>query len=172
MNKLATIMARINGEFDHPNLLELGELGTLEDDIVRIVNWPESQPHVVVVGNPLDGLILIGPFDGQHEAMEFVNRDEPDSDWWVAPVESPDPEVEEHELEPSFCVDGHEYDDPESNMLGDGQWAPFRVFDINAQGYLPGEYNTRQEAEEAMVAHAISVSGDEGTVVMDFHHEN
>lgn len=49
-----------------------------------------------------------------------------------------------------YCVDGHEYPDTESNLAGDGQHPPFRVFDIDAQDYLPGVYATRAEAEAAL----------------------
>lgn len=51
-----------------------------------------------------------------------------------------------------YVVDGHEFENPESDLLGDGQFPPFRILDIEAQDYLPGVYNTRAEAETAMQA--------------------
>jgi hypothetical protein len=46
-----------------------------------------------------------------------------------------------------FCVDGHEFENEESALAGDGRFAPFRIFDIKNQDYLPGTYQTREEAE-------------------------
>ena len=51
-----------------------------------------------------------------------------------------------------LCVDGHEFRDIESNWAGDGQFAPFAVFDIDAQENLLPYYATRKEAEVAMAA--------------------
>lgn len=47
-----------------------------------------------------------------------------------------------------FCVDGHEADDIDSPFIGDGQFPPFVVFDIEAQDNLPGTYPTRSDAQE------------------------
>ena len=52
----------------------------------------------------------------------------------------------------NLCVDGHEYDDTESNWAGDGQFPPFAVFDIDAQKNLLPFYQTRKQAEEAMAS--------------------
>lgn len=49
-----------------------------------------------------------------------------------------------------YCVDGHEFPEEESNLAGDGEFAPFRIFDIEAQDYLPGTYETRGGAENAL----------------------
>lgn len=46
-----------------------------------------------------------------------------------------------------YCVDGYEFPDEESNLAGDGQFAPFRVFNINAQDYVGGTYTTREAAQ-------------------------
>lgn len=53
---------------------------------------------------------------------------------------------------PRYCVDGHEFNNVDSEMAGDGQFAPFRVFDTKAQDYLPGTYATRVDAERAIPA--------------------
>lgn len=50
---------------------------------------------------------------------------------------------------PELCVDGHESDDPDSPLAGDGEFAPFYVFDIDAQDNRPGSYPTRAEAQAA-----------------------
>lgn len=49
--------------------------------------------------------------------------------------------------QPRYCVDGHEFDDPDSAFAGDGAFPPFRVFDIPAQDYLPGSHPTRAAAQ-------------------------
>lgn len=46
-----------------------------------------------------------------------------------------------------YCVDGHETEDEESSLLGDGQYPPFYIFDIENQRNLPGTYRTRKDAE-------------------------
>ncbi len=46
-----------------------------------------------------------------------------------------------------FCVDGHEYDDPDSALAGDGEHAPFYVFDIDQQAYVTGPLPTKEAAE-------------------------
>lgn len=48
---------------------------------------------------------------------------------------------------PNFIVDGHEYDNEDSDLAGDGEFAPFYVFDIEGQDYLPGTYPTREAAQ-------------------------
>lgn len=49
-----------------------------------------------------------------------------------------------------YCVDGLEFNDPDAPYAGDGQFPPFVIFDIAEQENLPGHYQTRQEAEEAL----------------------
>lgn len=51
---------------------------------------------------------------------------------------------------PKLVVDGHEFPDEESELSGDGQYAPFYIFDTDAQDYLPGTYESREEAEAAL----------------------
>jgi hypothetical protein len=46
-----------------------------------------------------------------------------------------------------YVVDGHEFPEPESNLTGDGKHAPFYVFRVDTQAYLPGAYATRHQAE-------------------------
>lgn len=46
-----------------------------------------------------------------------------------------------------YCVDGHEFENAESNLLGDGAFPPFGVFDIWAQDYVLPWYPTRESAE-------------------------
>lgn len=53
-----------------------------------------------------------------------------------------------------FCVDGHEFENEESDMLGDGEFAPFMVFDIEKQDYCAGTYETRLAAQK--VADALN----------------
>lgn len=48
---------------------------------------------------------------------------------------------------PRFVVDGHEYPNADSNLAGDGQYPPFRIFNTDKQDYLPGKFNLRASAE-------------------------
>lgn len=50
---------------------------------------------------------------------------------------------------PRYVVDGHEFPNEESNFLGDGEYPPFVIFDVDRQENLPGEYGTRTEADQA-----------------------
>lgn len=49
---------------------------------------------VLVIGNPVDGLKFIGPFDTADEAIEYADENADDA-FWVASIQSP-----EHEDEP------------------------------------------------------------------------
>ena len=54
--------------------------------------------HVVITGNPIDGLRIIGVFNNAPQAVDWASEDlvTPDP-WWVAPMESPEEwEPEEH----------------------------------------------------------------------------
>lgn len=57
-----------------------------------------------------------------------------------------------------YCVDGYEFDDLESNQAGDGEFAPFQIFDITGQKYLLGTFSTRADAERIC---AVVVALDE-----------
>lgn len=50
-------------------------------------------------------------------------------------------------INPQFVVDGHTFDDPDSDLAGDGQFAPFMIFMPAEQDYLHGTFATRAEAE-------------------------
>lgn len=49
---------------------------------------------------------------------------------------------------PRYIVDGREFPNEESNYMADGRYPPFVVFDVDKQENLPGEYGTRDEAEQ------------------------
>ncbi len=49
-----------------------------------------------------------------------------------------------------YCVDGHEFPNEDSEMLGEGAYPPFLIFDIEAQDYLPHPYPSRNEAESEL----------------------
>jgi hypothetical protein len=49
---------------------------------------------------------------------------------------------------PGFFVDGCDSDDPDAMQASDGQFPPFRVFHPASQNYIPGEYSTREAAQE------------------------
>lgn len=46
-----------------------------------------------------------------------------------------------------FQVDGHLFDDPDSDQAFDGEFAPFQIFMPRLQRYLPEKYDARAEAE-------------------------
>lgn len=54
-----------------------------------------------------------------------------------------------------YCVDGHEFDNEESNLAGDGRYAPFRVFDIAAQDYVGPTYSTTDAAMHGVSAKIV-----------------
>lgn len=51
-----------------------------------------------------------------------------------------------------LSVDGCEFDSPDSPLDSAGEFPPFRVFDADAQDWLPGDYPTREAAERALAA--------------------
>ena len=80
-----------------------------------------------------------------------------------------DPDSEEYRdyISGNLSVDGHEFPDSDypdgindSALLGDGQFPPFRIFDADAQDYLPGTYPTREEAEAALRAAIRKAKGE------------
>lgn len=46
--------------------------------------------HVVLTGNPVDGLVLYGPFEDGSDASGWAAANLPGADWWVAPVRDAD----------------------------------------------------------------------------------
>lgn len=48
---------------------------------------------------------------------------------------------------PRYIVDGHEFPDEESNLMADGEYPPFYVFDVDRQTNVIGHYPTREEAQ-------------------------
>lgn len=49
-----------------------------------------SQPHIIMIGNPVDGFNFIGPFENATAAAEHGNTDgDIDAEWWIAPLEQP-----------------------------------------------------------------------------------
>ena len=55
--------------------------------------YDARQPHVIVTGNPVDGLNFIGPFPNSASAIESADNDgRLDADWWIAPLERPEAE--------------------------------------------------------------------------------
>lgn len=62
---------------------------------------------------------------------------------------------------PLYVVDGHEFDDEDSALLGDGQFAPFRVFDTVAQQHLALKFGTREDAEAFVEAVTSGTDNDD-----------
>lgn len=45
---------------------------------------------VVLVGNPVNGLEVFGPFATPDEAVDWASSNSDDQDWWVAPLQAQD----------------------------------------------------------------------------------
>ena len=45
--------------------------------------------YAVITGNPVDGLILYGPFEGAEAANEWAAVELKHEEWWVTRLESP-----------------------------------------------------------------------------------
>lgn len=43
-------------------------------------------PHVIVIGNPIEGIKLIGPFDNFTAAADAAEATCIDDDWWLTPI--------------------------------------------------------------------------------------
>ena len=41
--------------------------------------------HIVVVGNPVDGLTFYGPFKTEQDAIDAADRHTAE-EWWIAPL--------------------------------------------------------------------------------------
>lgn len=50
-------------------------------------------------------------------------------------------------INPRYVVDGHVTADEDSDLAGDGEHAPFRIFHPETQDYLPGKFATRAQAQ-------------------------
>jgi len=57
--------------------------------VKKINETVTEPPHVVMVGNPIDGIELFGPFGTGAEATEYAEQQRFQSDWWVAPITRP-----------------------------------------------------------------------------------
>ena len=68
----------------------------------------------------------------------------------LGPCDAQGNDVDELPHSKRYCVDGHEFENHDSELLGDGQFPPFYIFDIQEQDNLPGSYPTRKEAEAVM----------------------
>lgn len=74
--------------------LPLRELTTLMAEWDRIgarETVPAGSPsHIVLAGNPLDGLTPYGPFDSCEAAETWAERERIDrGDWWIVALRSP-----------------------------------------------------------------------------------
>lgn len=50
-----------------------------------------NEQHIVVLGNAVDGLTFVGPFDDYDAAMEYAGS-YVDRDWHIAPLSAPEEE--------------------------------------------------------------------------------
>ena len=61
--------------------------------------------HVVMFGNPIDGLQIVGPFKTADDACQWADLANLSADWWIAPLQAKE----------AFEVDG---DDPDYDENG------------------------------------------------------
>lgn len=47
----------------------------------------ELKAWIVIFGDPIDGFMFYGPFEGQQKASEWAES-QAASDWWIAPIEA------------------------------------------------------------------------------------
>ncbi len=52
-----------------------------------------KQLYVVTIGNPFDGMRLVGPFDDGEAANEYADNHQ--DDWWVVKLDAPATDGEE-----------------------------------------------------------------------------
>jgi hypothetical protein len=74
--------SRTTVEVTDPN--DFPQIGDEEDEDDK-----RPAPHVVVVGNPFDGLMIYGPFADHNDAEMFGSLDNNGEDWWVVELEDP-----------------------------------------------------------------------------------
>lgn len=65
-------------------------LATL-DDAVGNTLLDGTDPTVVVIGSPIDGITLYGPFDDHEEALDWGGEQICES-WWAVDITHPDDE--------------------------------------------------------------------------------
>jgi hypothetical protein len=46
--------------------------------------------YLIIVGNPIDGLNIFGPFDTQEDALWYGENNHVDEDWWFTKTINPD----------------------------------------------------------------------------------
>jgi hypothetical protein len=49
--------------------------------------------HVVVYGNPIDGVFIVGPFKTGEDAMRYGETEHDAQNWWIAPLHAPAEEI-------------------------------------------------------------------------------
>jgi len=53
----------------------------------------KKKSYVILIGNPVDGLEFIGPFDDGNEATEYAEvKVHRNKEWWLAEMEAPEEE--------------------------------------------------------------------------------
>jgi ribosomal protein L37AE/L43A len=73
-----------------------------------------SEKHILIFGNPVDGLTFVGPFDTHEEAVTYG---EPIAEeWWVSELDEPTNEPENKE---ELCPDcDHPWSEHTQNVHG------------------------------------------------------
>ena len=96
------------------------------------------------IADALRALVPLVPFDGNHD-------DEKTKGPALAAARAA---LAEYDAQPiRYVVDGTSED---GTFQGDGENAPFVIFDVNEQTNWPGEYVTREKAEEALASRIVA----------------
>ena len=42
-----------------------------------------EEKAIIVMGNPIDGLSFVGPFDDNYDGIEYAEKECVDGEWWI-----------------------------------------------------------------------------------------
>ncbi|RQH02734.1 hypothetical protein [Paraburkholderia dinghuensis] len=59
-------------------------------------NIKDEPKTCIVIGNPLDGLQIIGPFDDDDDARCYAEQ-KLSGEWWITEMLEPEPAKEQHD---------------------------------------------------------------------------
>jgi hypothetical protein len=48
-----------------------------------------EKKYVIILGNPVDGIVIFGPFDGPLEAVNWAEMQMRGNTWWVTELKEP-----------------------------------------------------------------------------------
>jgi hypothetical protein len=92
--------------------------------------------HIVILGNPVDGLSFVGPFDEAEDAVDWATGPGQKEDWFVAPMDSPDEAPDDH-WHINVYERGREYGGPEEGgwWYDTGRYCPEKSITLSRAEY-------------------------------------